>query len=80
MSSNVTNIVEETDAPSKIRTFVQTHKTKFAVATTAVACLAINRLSHKHKDEFLKEHDLYDLYYTPENEDLTMEEYYARQS
>lgn len=80
MDPIVTDNVDEANVPSKIRSFVQTHKTKIAVATTAVACLAVNRLSHQHKDEFLKEHDLYDLYYTPEYEDLTLEEYYARES
>lgn len=51
-------------------TFFQQHKTKIAVAATAVVCLMINRLSHKSKDEFLKEHDLYEEYYTPTDEEM----------
>jgi len=51
-------------------TFLDRHRTKIAVATTAVVCLWINRVSHKSKDEFLKEHDLYEEYYTPTDEEM----------
>lgn len=43
------------------------HKTKIAVAATAVVtatvCVAMNRSEIKQHDEFLKNHGLYDEYY-----------------
>lgn len=61
--------VNEETTVNPVKTFLVRHKTKIAVAATAVTCLAVNRLSHASKDEFLKEHDLYDEYYTVTDEE-----------
>jgi hypothetical protein len=44
--------------------FVHDHKVAIATTTTAAACLVINQMALKSHNEFLKEHDLYDAYYT----------------
>jgi len=54
-------------ALSSTKNFVVKHKTKIAVAATAVTCLAVNRSSLAQHNELLKEHGLYDAFYTPEN-------------
>ena len=43
--------------------FVARHKVAIAITGTALTCLAINRLALKDHNNFLKEHDLYDLLY-----------------
>ena len=42
------------------------HKVVIAVTATAAICFAINRMAIKQHNEFLKEHDLYEEFYTPE--------------
>lgn len=58
------NTIETTVASTK--NFVHKHKTKIAVVATATICLAINRTALKQHNEFLKEHGLYEAFYTPE--------------
>jgi hypothetical protein len=48
--------------------FVAKHKVAIAVTTTAVLCLGINRMALKQHDDFLKEHNLYEEFYAPEDE------------
>jgi len=45
--------------------FVVKHKVAIAVVSTAVICMYINRAALKQHNEFLKEHDLYDVFYNP---------------
>lgn len=47
--------------------FVARHKTAIAVTATAAICLTLNRVALKQHDDFLKEHDLYETFYNPEN-------------
>jgi hypothetical protein len=47
--------------------FVHNHKTAIAVTATAAICLALNKRNMNVTDEFLKEHGLYEEFYTPEN-------------
>jgi hypothetical protein len=42
------------------------HKVIIAVTATAAICFAVNRMSIKQHNEFLKEHDLYNEFYAPE--------------
>lgn len=52
-----------------VKKFIQTHKDTILVSalvvTTTAAVLMKN--AHKDKDEFLKEHDLYETYYAQED-------------
>ena len=50
--------------PRRIRNFIEKHKVAIAVVTTAAAGVVVNRMVLKQHDEFLREHDLYDAYYT----------------
>jgi hypothetical protein len=52
---------------ARAKRFVVRHKTKIAVIATATVCLAVNQIAVKQHDDFLKEHDLYDAFYTPED-------------
>lgn len=58
------NPVKKTVVSTK--NFVVRHKTAVAVAVTATVCLALNRSALNQHDEFLKEHGLFEEYYTPE--------------
>lgn len=49
-----------------VRDFVERHKVAIAVTATATACLVLNRIALRQHDEFLRDHDLYDEFYTPE--------------
>lgn len=53
-------------APAKA--FVARHKTAIIVTTTATvttaACIALNRGAITQHNDFLKEHDLFDAFYT----------------
>lgn len=51
-----------------VRNFVNRHKVAISVTATAATCLVLNRIALRQHDEFLKEHDLYDEFYFPENE------------
>lgn len=46
------------------KNFVVNHKVAIAVVSTAATCLYINRVALSEHNEFLKEHDLFDKYYT----------------
>jgi len=58
--------IEETVVPPKKPSFVKRHKVAIAVVATSAFWIAVTRLSLKSHNDFLKEHDLYDAYYTPE--------------
>ena len=49
-----------------VKNNVKRHKVAYAIIGTAAVCALINRQALKQHDEFLKEHDLYDAFYTPE--------------
>lgn len=51
------------------RNFIRRNQTKILIITTATATAAavLFRLGSKQKDEFLKEHDLYDTFYAQED-------------
>lgn len=51
----------------RTRKFVIDHKVAVAVTATALACLKLNRMALESHDEFLKEHGLYDAFYTSED-------------
>jgi hypothetical protein len=56
---------------NKIRNFkkfVEKHKVAIAVVSTAGTCLYLNRIALKQHDDFLKEKDLYNEFYFPEND------------
>jgi hypothetical protein len=59
------NPVKKTVVSTK--NFVVRHKTVVAVAVTATVLTAINRKALNEHDEFLKEHGLFEEYYTPED-------------
>lgn len=48
--------------------FVAKHKVAIAITATAVTCLSINRYALRQHNDFLKEHNLYEEYYAPEDE------------
>ena len=52
-----------TDMSVATMNFVARHKTKIAVAVTAVACMTVNQIAVRQHNDFLKEHDLYDSFY-----------------
>jgi hypothetical protein len=59
------NAVKKTVVSTK--NFVAHHKVAVTFLATAATCLALNHSALNQHNEFLKEHDLYDAYYTPEN-------------
>lgn len=50
------------------KNFVKKHRVAIAVVTTAAICLKLNRMALADHDEFLKEHDLYDAFYSAAEE------------
>lgn len=60
------NHIEKATASAK--NFVVRHKTKLAVAATATVCYAIHKSALDQHNEFLKEHGLYEQFYTPEED------------
>lgn len=62
-------IIEETRI-TRVKNFVERHKVAISVTTTAATCLVLNRIALRQHDEFLKEHDLYDTFYTPTDEEM----------
>ncbi|MFL6416815.1 MAG: hypothetical protein ACJ74Y_14220 [Bryobacteraceae bacterium] len=56
-------------AASSTKKFVIKHKTALAVTATAALGLALNKSALKAHDDFLKEHDLYEEFYTPSDEE-----------
>lgn len=52
---------------SAARNFVADHKVAIAVTVTAITCLTLNKMALKDHDNFLKQHDLFDLYYHPQD-------------
>jgi hypothetical protein len=59
------NPVKKTVVSTK--NFVARHKTAVAVTVTVLVLQAANRKAWNLADEFLKEHDLYNEFYHPEN-------------
>lgn len=53
---------------SRVKTFVNRHKVAITVVVTSTVWYGINRLALKQHEDFLREHDLLDEYYTPEDE------------
>lgn len=49
----------------RTRKFVEDHKVGITAATTALVCLKLNKMALRDHDQFLKDHDLYDEFYTP---------------
>lgn len=74
--NNLIELAENTaDSPQRIRNFLTTHKTKIAVAATAVAAIVVHRAIVGTYVEYLEENDLLDDFnetfeddYTSENE------------
>lgn len=54
--------------PSRVKNFVSRHKVAITVVATSIAWYGINRLALKQHEDFLRDHDLLDEYYTPEDE------------
>lgn len=48
----------------RTKNFVADHKVGIAITVTALAGLALNKRTANVYDEFLKEHDLYDAFWT----------------
>lgn len=59
------NIEKATAATKK---FVAKHKTKLAVAATVTGALVLHSKVVGQHNDFLKEHDLYDAFYTTEED------------
>lgn len=54
------------NALNSTRNFVAKHKVGIAVVTTSACWIAINMRAMKQHNEFLKEHGLYDEFYSTE--------------
>jgi len=54
---------------NRFKDFVEKHKVAITVVATSTVWYGINRLALKQHDEFLKEHDLYDKFYTPSDDE-----------
>jgi len=61
--------VEETRA-TRVKNFVERHKVSITMVATSTVWYAINRAALSQHDEFLKEHDLYDEFYTVQDDEL----------
>lgn len=60
--------MNDTATATPVRNFVRKHKVAIAVTATVLVMGGINRLALKQHDEFLKEKNLYDEFYTLEEE------------
>ena len=49
-----------------LKKFIVKHRAKLAAGVTAAAFILLIQRNRKVLDEFLKEHDLYDEYWAPE--------------
>lgn len=47
--------------------FVVDHKVAIAVTLTTLTCLKLNRIALHDHDNFLREHNLYETFYTPQD-------------
>lgn len=47
------------------KNFVMNHKVTLAIGVTTLTCLKLNKMALRDHDDFLKEHNLYDAFYTP---------------
>lgn len=54
------------DKAKTTKKFVAKHRVAIAVVGTAAVCLYLNRRALAMHDEFLKEHNLFTEFYTPE--------------
>lgn len=50
---------------------VYEHRIAIAVAITAALCLKVNQIALSQHNDFLREHDLYEEFYTPTDEELS---------
>lgn len=57
---------------ARVKNFVDRHKVSITMVATSTAWIAINRVALKQHDEFLKEHGLYEEFYTPQDDDLEL--------
>lgn len=55
---------------ARTKKFVEDHRVGIAITATAALCLKLNRFALEGHDEFLKQHGLYDEYYTPTDEEM----------
>lgn len=62
-----TVVIEKTNP---IKSFIERHKVGLAVTGTAIIAVVVNRAALRQHDEFLKEKDLYDEFYTPSDEEM----------
>jgi len=46
--------------------FVSAHRVAIAVTATTAVCVALNQMALRSHNDFLKEKNLYDEYYTPD--------------
>lgn len=51
--------------------FVYKHRVAITVTITTAICLKLNQLALADHDNFLKEHDLYETFYTPSDEEMS---------
>lgn len=47
--------------------FIENHRVAIAVTLTTVICLKLNKLALSDHEDFLREHDLYEKFYTPQD-------------
>lgn len=59
------NTIEK--AKTSTKNFVVKHKTALTVAATTTVCFVVHRVAINQHNDFLKEHGLYEQFYTPEN-------------
>ena len=52
----------------RTKKFVQDHKVAITAVTVGALALKLNKMALKSHDDFLKDHNLYETYYTPEDE------------
>lgn len=52
-------------AVSSTKKFVVGHQTAIMLSTAAIVCLVLNKSALRDHDNFLKEHGLYDEFYSP---------------
>jgi hypothetical protein len=58
-----------TKAATSTKKFVIKHKTAITVVATSAVWYTINRAAVNQHDDFLKEHDLYEEFYTPSDDE-----------
>jgi hypothetical protein len=62
--------MDKSEKPRRLRKFVKKHKVAITVIVTSVVWIKLNKVALAQHNDFLKEHGLYDEFYSPSDEEM----------